>query len=58
VIPAHTDRRRRSLDLRTSASALVQYSVAYGVGLPVFVLYRIGRRLRSRGEPSVPPRQP
>jgi hypothetical protein len=49
---------RRSVDVGTSVSALVQYGVAYGIGLPVFVLYRIGRRLRSRRYPSVPPRQP
>jgi hypothetical protein len=36
----------------------VQYGLAYGVGVPVFVLYRIGRRLRRRGEPQVDPRQP
>jgi hypothetical protein len=48
-------RRRRSLDARTSASAVVQYGVAYAIGLPVFVLYRIGRRLRSRRDPSRKP---
>ena len=42
-----------------SASALVQYGLAYGVGIPVFVLYRIGRRLRiRRHEAPVSPRQP
>jgi len=43
---------------RDAASALLQYALAYGVGLPVFVLYRIGRRLRRRPELSVPPRAP
>ena len=52
------DRRPRSLDVRTSVSAVVQYGLAYGIGLPVFVLYRVGRRLRSSRDPSVPPRQP
>jgi hypothetical protein len=46
------DRRRLSLDVRTPVSAVVQYGVAYAVGLPVFVLYRIGRRLRPRRDPS------
>jgi len=41
-----------------SASALVQYGLAYCVGLPIFVLYRIGRRLRRGPGPSVNPRQP
>jgi len=41
-----------------SASALVQYGLAYGVGIPVFVLYRIGRRLHRRHEAPVSPRQP
>jgi hypothetical protein len=40
------------------ASALAQYGLAYGVGIPVFVLYRIGRRLRRRHVSSVNPRQP
>lgn len=43
---------------RASASALLQYALAYGFGLPIFVLYRIGRRLRRRPEPQVNPRQP
>jgi hypothetical protein len=41
------DRRRRSLDVRTPVSAVVQYGVAYAVGLPVFAFYRLGRRLRA-----------
>jgi hypothetical protein len=46
------DRRRLSLDVRTGVPAVVQYGVAYAVGLPVFVLYRIGRRLRPRRGPA------
>jgi len=45
-------------DLRAPASAVVQYALAYGIGLPVFVLYRIGRRLRRHGDPRFHPRQP
>jgi hypothetical protein len=45
------DRRRLSLDVRTPVAAVVQYGVAYAVGLPVFVLYRIGRRLRPHRDP-------
>jgi hypothetical protein len=41
-----------------SASTAAQYGLAYGVGIPVFVLYRIGRRLKRRPRPSVNPRQP
>ena len=41
-----------------SASTLVQYGLAYGVGIPVYVLYRIVRQVRQRGEPQVDPRQP
>jgi hypothetical protein len=45
-------------DPLASASTFVQYGLAYGVGIPIFVLYRIGRRLRRRPELSVNPRQP
>jgi len=36
----------------------VQYGLAYGVGIPIFVLYKIGRRLRGRVPLTVSPRQP
>jgi hypothetical protein len=49
---------RRSSDLRAAASTLVQYGLAYAVGIPVFVLYTIARRIRRRREPSVLPPQP
>jgi hypothetical protein len=39
-------------------STVVQYGLAYGVGIPIFVIYRVGRRLRRRREPVVNPRQP
>jgi hypothetical protein len=39
-------------------ATLVQYGLAYGVGVPIFVLYRIGRRLRKGPQPPVNPRQP
>jgi hypothetical protein len=44
--------------LSAAAATLAQYGLAYGVGVPVFVLYRIGRRVRRRGDPPVDPRQP
>jgi hypothetical protein len=40
------------------ASTAVQYGLAYGIGIPIFVVYRVGRRLRRRREPVVHPRQP
>jgi hypothetical protein len=48
----------RARGLGGAAATLVQYGLAYGVGVPVYVLYRIGRRVRRRGEPPVDPRQP
>jgi hypothetical protein len=41
-----------------AASVVVQYALAYGVGVPVFVLYRIGRKLRRRPERGVSSRAP
>jgi hypothetical protein len=41
-----------------AATVIVQYVLAYGVGVPVFVLYRIGRRLRRRPERVVSSRSP
>ena len=49
---------RPSADVRAGASTLVQYALAYGVGVPVFVLHKIGRRLRLRKEPALPPNPP
>ena len=44
--------------MRRLGATVVQYGLAYGVGIPVFVLYRIGRQVRRRGELPVDPRQP
>jgi hypothetical protein len=49
-----TSRRSRL----AAVSTVVQYGLAYGVGVPIFVLYRAGRRLWKRPQPSVNPRQP
>jgi hypothetical protein len=49
---------KRAPGLSAAVSTLAQYGLAYGVGIPVFVLYRMGRRVRRRAEPPVDPRQP
>jgi len=45
-------------ELQSAVAAGVQYVLAYGVGLPIFVIHGIARRLRRTPNTALPPQPP
>jgi riboflavin transporter FmnP len=54
---ADAQRPSMSVKLATVAVALVQFVLAYLVALPIFLLFKLARRLLRRGA-QLPPRSP
>ena len=52
------DSKPGSNDLQAAVAVGVQYVLAYGVALPIFVIHGVARRLRRSPNTALPPQPP